>query len=66
VLAAALARLMRATAMPNGLRALGYTGTDVPALVAGAYAQQRLLANSPRRVGEEELASLFAGAMTVW
>ena len=36
------------------------------ALVAGAYAQQRLLANSPRRVGEEELASLFAGAMTVW
>jgi hydroxyacid-oxoacid transhydrogenase len=65
-LADALARLMRATNMPNGLRALGYTGADVPKLVAGAYAQQRLLANSPRAVGEEELASLFAGAMTAW
>jgi alcohol dehydrogenase class IV len=66
VLAAALARLMRATGMPNGLRALGYAESDVPALVAGAHAQQRLLANAPRRVGEEELAALFAGAMTVW
>jgi hydroxyacid-oxoacid transhydrogenase len=65
-LAAALARLMRATAMPNGLRALGYGDDDVPALVAGAFAQQRLLANAPRRVGEEELAALFAAAMTVW
>jgi hydroxyacid-oxoacid transhydrogenase len=65
-LAAALARLMRATAMPNGLRALGYRDDDVPSLVAGAYAQQRLLANAPRKVGEEELTALFAGAMTVW
>jgi hydroxyacid-oxoacid transhydrogenase len=65
-LAAALARLMRATEMPNGLRALGYTNADVPALVGGAFAQQRLLGNSPRPVGEEELAALFAGAMHVW
>ena len=65
-LAAALGRLMRATGMPNGLRALGYADADVPRLVAGAYAQQRLLANAPCRVGEEELAGLFAGAMTVW
>jgi len=65
-LAAALARLMRATAMPNGLRALGYGDDDVPALVRGAAAQQRLLANAPRAVGEPELAELFADAMTVW
>ena len=65
-LAAALARLMRATGMPNGLRALGYGEADVGALVAGAYAQQRLLANAPRPVGEEDLAALFAGAMTAW
>lgn len=65
-LAAALARLMRATAMPNGLRALGYTGADVPALVAGAFAQQRLLANAPRTTGQEELTMLFNGAMTIW
>lgn len=65
-LAAALGRIMRATAMPNGLRALGYTDADVPALVAGAFAQQRLLGNAPRPVGEEELTGLFTGAMTVW
>jgi hydroxyacid-oxoacid transhydrogenase len=65
-LAAALARLMRATAMPNGLRALGYAESDVPALVAGAFAQQRLLGNAPRTVGEEELTALFTGALTVW
>lgn len=65
-LAGALARLMRATSMPNGLRGLGYGEADVPALVAGAYAQQRLLANAPRAVGEEELAALFSGAMTIW
>ncbi len=57
---------MRATAMPNGLRALGYTAADVPSLVAGAFAQQRLLANAPRATGEEELAALFADAMTIW
>jgi alcohol dehydrogenase class IV len=65
-LATALAQLMRATGMPNGLRALGYTEADVPALVAGAFAQQRLLGNAPRAVGEEELSALFSGAMTVW
>jgi alcohol dehydrogenase class IV len=65
-LAAALARLMRATDMPNGLRALGYGDADVPALVAGAFAQQRLLGNAPRAVGEEELTALFRGAMSVW
>jgi len=66
VLAAALARIMRATGMPNGLRALGYDDADVPALVRGAAAQQRLLANAPLPVGEAELAHLFAGAMAVW
>ncbi|HZO94606.1 MAG TPA: hydroxyacid-oxoacid transhydrogenase [Candidatus Baltobacteraceae bacterium] len=65
-LAEALARLMRATGMPNGLSALGYSPADVPALVEGAYAQQRLLSNAPRRVGEDDLSGLFADAMTIW
>jgi len=65
-LAEALARVMRATGMPNGLRALGYDDADVPALVQGAYAQQRLLSNAPRAVREDDLAALFAGAMRNW
>jgi len=65
-LAAALERLMRATAMPNGLRALGYDDADVPALVEGAFAQQRLLGNAPRPVGREELTGLFIAAAAYW
>ncbi|BDE06525.1 alcohol dehydrogenase [Vulcanimicrobium alpinum] len=65
-LADALAGLMRATRMPSGLRALGYGDDDVPALVDGAFAQQRLLANAPRAVGREELTALFTAAAAYW
>jgi alcohol dehydrogenase class IV len=65
-LAAMLTRLMRATGMPNGLRDLGYDEGDVPALVEGAFAQQRLLANAPRPVAREDLAQLFGDAFRVW
>lgn len=65
-LAAELERLMRATAMPSGLRALGYDDPDVPALVEGAFAQQRLLGNAPRPVGREELCGLFTAAAAYW
>lgn len=65
-LAAALAKIMRATRMPNGLRALGYGEADVAALVAGAAAQQRLLANAPVAVGDAELDALFRDALVIW
>jgi alcohol dehydrogenase class IV len=65
-LAEALVRLMRATGMPNGLRALGYDERDLPALVEGAHLQQRLLANAPRAVEREDLAALFAAAASYW
>ena len=65
-LAAAVEQLMRATAMPSGLRALGYGDDDVPALVEGAFAQQRLLGNAPRPVGREELTGLFIAAAAYW
>jgi len=52
--------------MPSGLRALGYTDADVPALVEGAFAQQRLLGNAPRAVGREDLTALFAAAAAYW
>ncbi len=58
--------LMQATSMPNGIGGIGYTGADIPGLVTGAYAQQRLLKNAPRQVTEEVLAELYAGAMSYW
>lgn len=65
VLAAALERLMRATGIPHGLGAIGYSDDDVDALVRGTIVQKRLLDNAPVPVGEPELSALFRGAMTL-
>lgn len=66
ILAQHLQRLMQSTAMPNGIGGVGYSETDIPALVAGAFAQQRLLRNSPRPVGEDTLADLYGAALRYW
>jgi alcohol dehydrogenase class IV len=66
LLAGHLIQMMKDTLFPNGLNAVGFGGADVPALAEGAFPQQRLLANSPRPVAKQDLASLFAGAMRYW
>jgi alcohol dehydrogenase class IV len=63
-LASALVGLMRATAIPLGLRELGYAEGDLEALATGAFAQQRLLRNAPRPIDLDTVRQLFAGAMT--
>ena len=52
--------------IPNGLRALGYQSSDIPALVEGTLPQHRVTKLSPRPAGPEELAGLFEDAMTAW
>jgi len=49
--------------MPDGLAALGYSTSDVPALVEGTLPQHRVTRLSPRPAGPEELARLFEDAM---
>jgi hydroxyacid-oxoacid transhydrogenase len=66
VLAARIIAMMRDTEMPNGIGALGYGDADVAALAEGAYAQQRLLANSPVPVSEDDLQRLYRGAASYW
>jgi len=66
VLAKRIIAMMQATKFPSGLNAVGYTAMDVAALADGAFPQQRVLANSPRPVGKEELRELFQGAMCYW
>ncbi|MHC5022183.1 MAG: hydroxyacid-oxoacid transhydrogenase, partial [Planctomycetota bacterium] len=66
VLAEKLQDMMRETGIPNGLEALGYGEADIPGLVAGAYAQQRLLTIAPLEVTEDDLAALYADAMRYW
>ncbi len=66
VLPRTLIGLMRDVGIPNGLAALGYGEADIPALVEGALKQQRILINSPRDVGAEELRRILLDAMVYW
>jgi len=52
--------------VPNGLREVGFSSADLPALVDGALAQERLTKLSPRPVDAESLARIFEDAMTCW
>lgn len=66
LLAERLIRMMETTGMPNGIGGVGYGERDIPDLVEGAYAQKRLLQQSPRPVGEDDLAGIYANAMSLW
>jgi alcohol dehydrogenase class IV len=59
----ALAALMRDVGAPTGLRELGYGEDDVPALVEGALAQQRLLAVAPREPSADDLAAILRASL---
>jgi hydroxyacid-oxoacid transhydrogenase len=65
-LATTIIALMRATGMPNGLAAIGYTGTDVDRLVEGTAPQHRVTKLSPRPVTPEALRQLFRDSMVLW
>ncbi len=52
--------------LPNGLRALGYTSTDIPALVEGTLPQHRVTKLSPRPAAPDDLARLFEEAMVAY
>jgi hydroxyacid-oxoacid transhydrogenase len=66
ILAERILRMMQDLHMPNGLRALGYTPADIPALVEGTLPQHRVTKLSPRPAGRDELAGLFEDAMLAW
>jgi hydroxyacid-oxoacid transhydrogenase len=52
--------------LPNGLHTLGYTSSDIPALVEGTLPQHRVTKLSPRPAGPEELARLFEDALVAF
>jgi hydroxyacid-oxoacid transhydrogenase len=66
ILADRITWFMRELHTPNGLRAIGYTSSDIPALVEGTLPQHRVTKLSPRPAGPEELARLFEEAMVAW
>jgi hydroxyacid-oxoacid transhydrogenase len=66
VLAQRVIHFMRLLKMPNGLAAVGYRESDIPALVQGTLPQHRVTKLSPRPAGEAELAQLFRDSLTIW
>ena len=57
-----IADLMRDLGVPT-LSELGYSEDDIPELVEGALAQQRLLAVAPREVTADDLAGILRASM---
>ena len=66
ILADRLTWYMQRLKTPNGLKAIGYSSSDIPALVEGTLPQHRVTKLSPRPFDPEELAALFEDAMTAW
>jgi len=66
ILAERITWFMQRLKTPNGLREIGYTSSDIPALVEGTLPQHRVTKLSPRPAGPEELARLFEEALIAW
>ena len=66
ILADRITWFMQQLNTPNGLRAIGYSSSDIPALVKGTLPQHRVTHLSPRPAGPEELSALFEDAMVAW
>ena len=66
ILADRITWFMQRLKVPNGLRAVGYTTADIPALVEGTLPQHRVTKLSPLPAEPEDLARLFEQAMVAW
>jgi hydroxyacid-oxoacid transhydrogenase len=66
ILADQITAIMQRLSVPNGLKALGYASSHIPALVAGTLPQHRVTKLSPRPASEDDLSKLFEEALTAW
>jgi alcohol dehydrogenase class IV len=57
--------LCRDVRAPRGLATFGYGNGDVEAIAEGAFAQQRLLAISPRPATRDDLATIVRQSLKV-
>ncbi len=66
ILADRITWFMQRLNVPNGLGAIGYSSSDIPALVEGTLPQHRVTKLSPRPAAADDLALLFEDAMIAW
>jgi hydroxyacid-oxoacid transhydrogenase len=62
----ALLALMKDVGAPSGVVQLGYAESDIPALIEGAFKQQRLLAVAPKMPTEADLDRILRESMANW
>lgn len=65
ILADRITWFMHRLKVPEGLRAIGYSPSDIPSLVEGTLPQHRVTKLSPRPASQDDLAALFEDAMTL-
>ena len=66
VLSEKLTAMMQRLGVPDGLKALGYSSSEIPALVEGTLPQHRVTKLSPRPASKEDLAQLFEETMALY
>ena len=66
ILADRIVWFMQRLGVPNGLKAVGYSSSDIPRLVEGTLPQHRVTKLSPRPASPDELAAIFEDAMIAW
>ena len=66
VLSDRIIHILKEINAPNGLKELGYTDNDIPALVKGTLPQHRVTKLAPRETGSEDLVKLFSQSMQLW
>lgn len=66
VLANRIVELMKATHMPNGLHAIGFTDNHVGELAASSIRQGRAIANAPRESNLVDLENMYRNALQYW
>jgi hydroxyacid-oxoacid transhydrogenase len=66
VLADRITWFMRELKVPNGLKAVGYSSSDINTLVEGTLPQHRVTKLSPRPASQDDLAKLFEDAMVAY
>jgi hydroxyacid-oxoacid transhydrogenase len=62
----AFIEFMQKIGLPNGLKAVGYASSDIPALTEGTLKQKRLLGLSPKSVTRDSVEKILEDSLVVW